>query len=454
MTMSTGFHGFMPSFLHALRPRPSPQPELDRDFDQHVDRRAEPPRGREPPLTHRVHCALVEPGAQALHDADRPDTTVAPDDDLEHHITREAAPPRILGVVGLDLLQDGRGGDAAARTVRTAAGSAAAAIADARSRAFADARSAAVPRPRRSPIPGWPTPVRLGAGSLPVPSDPPGRSRRAPRPAGSDRASRPAAAARLAARQGAASGHWPRWPRRIGDGPPHGAFDRHRALQRARALEHRRPRRSRLTQSAAAPSAARPWLDEKHQSSGRRALRLDSAWLVTSEAPSASTAPKAACRRPEAVSGMPRRSGRLPQRSEKLMPGAGPVLRPRSSSTARTASSVDVSPPSRDAIRPDASSASASANETPAARAISRAVKTSGTTRVRLTMAVPANMGQKTCRRRLRERSRSLWFFGVSARRPVGLRRPCVLVLGQRWRTSCCWARQPEVRPESQATLC
>ena len=86
----------------------SSQPELDRDFDEHVDRRAEPARRREAPLPDGVDRALVEPGAEALHDAHGADAAVAPDDDLEHDVAGEAAPARLLGVVGLDLVKDGR----------------------------------------------------------------------------------------------------------------------------------------------------------------------------------------------------------------------------------------------------------------------------------------------------------------------------------------------------------
>ena len=204
MTMSRDSIPFNPSIQLLCSPGAFhlAQPELHRDFDQHIDRRPESASGRESPLPDRLNGALVESGAQALNDANRTDTTVASDDDLEHHVAREAASPRLFGVVGLDLLQDRRRRDPAARTIGPATGSATRAVADAWPSAF-DRCLARVrcqsPRPRRPP--GCSPPVGRARGRLPAPWVQPARSRRAPGRAESGPASPRAAAVRPAVRR-------------------------------------------------------------------------------------------------------------------------------------------------------------------------------------------------------------------------------------------------------------
>src|SRR3990170_1545100 len=98
----------------------SPELELDRDFDDHVDRRPEPPRRRKPPLTHRVRGALVEPAPKPLQDPNVADRSVAAHDDLEDDITGKASPAGLLCVIRFDFALHGRGRDPASRTIRTA----------------------------------------------------------------------------------------------------------------------------------------------------------------------------------------------------------------------------------------------------------------------------------------------------------------------------------------------
>ena len=120
-----------------------PQLERDSDFDDHVDRDAVPAGRREAPLAHRFDRALIQSAVEAALDAHVADRAIAPDDDLEHDVSLDPLPSRLVGVERLDLaLKTGRI-DAGARPIRTAAFAAAAARADARPVAFTDAGAAA-----------------------------------------------------------------------------------------------------------------------------------------------------------------------------------------------------------------------------------------------------------------------------------------------------------------------
>jgi len=89
------------------------------------------PDGRDRPF--------VETGTETLDESHVPDGTVVPNDDLEDHVAFHAAPAGVVGVVRFDLAQQLRRRDARARTVRTAAGSSAAARADSGTFTLADA---------------------------------------------------------------------------------------------------------------------------------------------------------------------------------------------------------------------------------------------------------------------------------------------------------------------------
>ena len=56
-----------------------------RHFDDDVDRRALHARGREAPLAHGLHRALIETRTKTPQNLDVADAAVAPHDDLEHH---------------------------------------------------------------------------------------------------------------------------------------------------------------------------------------------------------------------------------------------------------------------------------------------------------------------------------------------------------------------------------
>src|SRR5688500_1960675 len=102
--------------------------------------------GREAPLAHGVDGALIEPGTQALEHFYAADTAVAPYHDLEHDIPFDAFPPRVFGVLGLDLAQQARRRDSAARPIRSAAGAPSGAGTDAGTVPFANSRPLARPR--------------------------------------------------------------------------------------------------------------------------------------------------------------------------------------------------------------------------------------------------------------------------------------------------------------------
>src|SRR3954470_10127684 len=95
------------------------QLELHRHFDNDIDRRPVTARRREPPLSHRVHCPLVEPGAQPVQQPHVADRAVALHDDLELDVPFDAALAAFFRVIRLHLAHDRGRGDAGARTVRT-----------------------------------------------------------------------------------------------------------------------------------------------------------------------------------------------------------------------------------------------------------------------------------------------------------------------------------------------
>ena len=116
-----------------------PQGEFDGDFDDDVDRLAATPRRAETPLANGCNRALIKAGAATLQNRDVADRAVAPHDDLEHHVSGDAAAPRVVGVIGLDLAQQSRRLDAASRAEGTAARAAAGTVANAGSESFAAA---------------------------------------------------------------------------------------------------------------------------------------------------------------------------------------------------------------------------------------------------------------------------------------------------------------------------
>src|SRR5262245_56336959 len=82
---------------------PSSQLELDRHFDEHVNRSTEPLRRRELPATHRVDGSLIEARTESLKNPDVSNGAVAAYDDLEHDVPGNPAAPRVVGVIRLDL---------------------------------------------------------------------------------------------------------------------------------------------------------------------------------------------------------------------------------------------------------------------------------------------------------------------------------------------------------------
>src|SRR5262245_53074916 len=96
-------------------------------------------RGRETPLPHRLHSAVVEPAAEAAQNAHVADGAVAPDHDLELDVSADVLTARVVGVVRFHFLQQPRRIDAAAGTIGSAAGPAPGAGPDAAALAFAEA---------------------------------------------------------------------------------------------------------------------------------------------------------------------------------------------------------------------------------------------------------------------------------------------------------------------------
>ena len=166
------------------------------------------------------------------------------------------------------------------------------------------------------------------------------------------------------------------------DRPPDRAFDRHRALQRARCPRARAGRGGAGCRSPPPPPPPPgPGRDEEHEP-GR--CRPASDCAAGSSRPSvvrsatAEHAARAAAPTPSAAA--PRRRGSCRSGREERLPVAG-VRRvsPASSSTARTASPASTNRPSTRRDQPDASSASRVRRGRRLPRARSRArVKTSG----------------------------------------------------------------------------
>src|SRR5262245_16200877 len=84
----------------------SPQRELDRDLDDHVDGRAQALSGKKSPLANGLKGPLVEAAAKSLQNANVANRSVTPHDDLENHFTGNPTLPRGLGVIGLHLAHE------------------------------------------------------------------------------------------------------------------------------------------------------------------------------------------------------------------------------------------------------------------------------------------------------------------------------------------------------------
>src|SRR5580704_4941154 len=86
----------------------SPQLELDRDFDDDVDRRAAEGCRRETPLTHGLRRAIVQAAAETLEDLHVADAAVGAHDDLHHDVAGQILPAGVFGVVRFHLTQQAR----------------------------------------------------------------------------------------------------------------------------------------------------------------------------------------------------------------------------------------------------------------------------------------------------------------------------------------------------------
>src|SRR5262249_9119279 len=117
----------------------SPLREFDRDFDDDVNGHTLPLRRRKAPLPHRLNRAIVQAATKSVDHPDVSNCTVAPDDNFKCYLACESALTRLFGVVRLDLVQEPRRLNAAARTVRSAAGAAAASRPDPSAVALAQA---------------------------------------------------------------------------------------------------------------------------------------------------------------------------------------------------------------------------------------------------------------------------------------------------------------------------
>src|SRR6476659_7674665 len=123
----------------ALSIMTSPDLEFHRHFDQHVHRNAASFAGRESPVAHRLHRTGIEAMTESLQQPDFADRAIASDDDLHHHVALHPAGTGLLGVVGLDLVKQRGGRDAAARPKRSAAGAAARSLTNPAALAFTHA---------------------------------------------------------------------------------------------------------------------------------------------------------------------------------------------------------------------------------------------------------------------------------------------------------------------------
>src|SRR3954467_7658402 len=119
--------------------RQLPQLELHGNFDDDIDRRPVTARRREAPLSHRLHCALVEPGAQPVQQPHVADRAVALHDDLELDVPFDAALAAFFRVIRLHLANDRGRGDAGPWTVGTAASPAAGAWPESRALSLSNA---------------------------------------------------------------------------------------------------------------------------------------------------------------------------------------------------------------------------------------------------------------------------------------------------------------------------
>src|SRR5258705_1758178 len=126
--------------LYDLRKR-----EPDGPFDEDVHGNPFPHGRGKSPLLHRADRALLQAVTEALQHVRVADAAVAPHDDLHQHVSRDAAAARLFGIGRFHLAQQAWRFDAAARAVRSAAGAAALAVANARPAPFAVARPLAGP---------------------------------------------------------------------------------------------------------------------------------------------------------------------------------------------------------------------------------------------------------------------------------------------------------------------
>jgi hypothetical protein len=114
----------------------SPEPEIHRYFDQHVDWRAMTAGRRESPQPYRVRSSLIQPRPETLQHTDATDSAVGLHDHLEHDLALDVPPTGFFGVLRLDLPQDLGRCDPRAGAIRPSAGAAAAAGADSGTRPF------------------------------------------------------------------------------------------------------------------------------------------------------------------------------------------------------------------------------------------------------------------------------------------------------------------------------
>jgi hypothetical protein len=159
-----------------------------------------------------------------------------------------------------------------------------------------------------------------------------------------------------------------------------------------------------------ARNTSRMWVGSRRVSSGALATRM----VVNSTSP----ANRAACRAPEAARA--RAGDRLAPMGARNSPRSASGA-PRSSRTARTASAAATNRPSIVSSCPDAISPVTSRRLTPAARAISRVVNTSGTDRVTEDMEVLCRTGKILAAAPVRGRTAPPRFSAVIA--PICYRR-------------------------------
>lgn len=100
------------------RDNASSEGKLHGHFDDHIDRFAETPGRGKLPVSNGAYGAFVESRTEPSQHPDVADGAVVPDDNLQDHVTGHAAPSRLVGVLGLDLVKKPRRIDAAACTER------------------------------------------------------------------------------------------------------------------------------------------------------------------------------------------------------------------------------------------------------------------------------------------------------------------------------------------------